>query len=174
MAAALGAEVELIACVGDDAFGEEALRNFEARGIATAAVRRVTGSSTGVAPILVDETGENRIVIVSGANAQLAPDEIEAGFAKMKTADVVLCQLEISAERVLQALLEGRRAGAVTILNPAPVKPIKPSTLRLAELQPPQRDRVRGAPPELAREGSRPRSARTFPPWRASWAWRWR
>jgi ribokinase len=133
MAASLGAEVEMVACVGDDAFGGAALENFADWRIRTDSVRQVPGVSTGVAPILVDDEGQNRIVIVTGANAEMEMDAVDTAFANMRPPNVVLCQLEIPMGCVGQGLEQGRRAGATTILNPAPFKPLPPEILQLAD-----------------------------------------
>jgi ribokinase len=133
MAASLGAEVEMVACVGDDAFGGAALENFADWRIRTDSVRQVPGVSTGVAPILVDDEGQNRIVIVTGANAEMEMDAVDTAFANMPAPNVVLCQLEIPTGCVGRGLEQGRRAGATTILNPAPFKPLPREILQLAD-----------------------------------------
>lgn len=133
MAAMLGAKVEVVACVGDDEFGAAAIRNFAEWGIHTACVREVGGASTGVAPILVDRTGENRIVIVPGANSRMVVEDVDSAFATMEAPDAVLCQLEVPLDCVERALLHGREAGAVTVLNPAPFAPVSRETLELAD-----------------------------------------
>jgi ribokinase len=154
MAASLGAEVDMVACVGDDAFGGAALDNFAEWRIRTESVRQVPGVSTGVAPILVDEEGQNRIVIVAGANAEMEMDAVDVAFANMAAPDVVLCQLEIPIGCVGRGLHQGRRAGATTILNPAPFKPVAREILSLADWIVPNevefealRSEVLGGPP---------------------------
>lgn len=134
IAAMLGAEVKMVACVGDDPFGTAALENFAGWDIGTGAVRRVAGTATGVAPIFVDPAGENRIVIIPGANAQMAVSDVDAAFDGLTSApDAVLCQLEIPPACVERALRRGRDVGAVTILNPAPFRPLAREILQLAE-----------------------------------------
>src|SRR5262245_5355810 len=71
MAARLGARVAMVGCLGDDGLGDATLANFAAAGVDTAGVTRVAGVSSGVAPIWVDASGANRILIVPGANAAL-------------------------------------------------------------------------------------------------------
>src|ERR1700730_4185185 len=68
-----GAEVSMVARVGDDLFGPATIRNFEARGIDASRVLITAGVSSGVAPIFVDSAGENRILVVKGANDKLSP-----------------------------------------------------------------------------------------------------
>lgn len=133
MAALLGAVVDLVACVGADPFGAAAIKNLAEYGVGTTGVRDVAGASTGVAPILVEPAGENRIVIVPGANSAMTVGEVDDAFAATEAPDVVLCQLEIPLACVDRALRRGREAGAVTILNPAPYVPVPRDTLRLAD-----------------------------------------
>jgi ribokinase len=117
-AARLGAHVKLMGAVGDDAFAEEALATVRAAGVNT--VLEVTGA-TGIALILVDEHGENQIVVIPGANAEGSP----GGFP-----GAVLCQLEIPVESVEFAA----DAADLFCLNAAPAKPIPPSLVERCDL----------------------------------------
>jgi ribokinase len=96
-AARLGAEVELIACVGDDELAGLALVELEKAGVRLDKLKRVQGP-TGVALITVDASGENEIVVAPGANLQLRPEDLDLGDT-----DAVLCQLEIPLETVERA-----------------------------------------------------------------------
>lgn len=118
-AARLGAQVSMVGCVGDDAYGEQLRGALLAEAIDCQAVSVIEGSS-GVALIVVDDSSQNAIVIVAGANAQLAP-EVVAGFdAILQAADVIICQLEVPYSTVGYALKRGRELGKTVILNPAP------------------------------------------------------
>jgi len=120
-AARLGALVTFVACVGADMFGDQAVLGYEAEGIDTRYVVRDPDAPTGVALIYVDEkTGENCIVVASGANRCLSVALIERAAEAIRQADVVVCQLEVPFESVLAALKLAREAGKTTILNPAP------------------------------------------------------
>ncbi|MDQ2799050.1 MAG: ribokinase [Armatimonadota bacterium] len=122
-AARLGAVVTFIACVGADSLGDAAVLNFEAEGIDTRYVVRDPDAPTGVALITVDEvTGENVIVVASGANAKLSVGLITMAADAIRAADVVVCQLETPLETVQAALKLAREAGKTTILNPAPAQ----------------------------------------------------
>jgi ribokinase len=120
MAALLGARVSMVACVGTDAFGNEAIENLESLGIDTRGVAIVDGAATGVAPIWVESSGENRIVIVPGANGLMSAEQVDEAMAQAGVPDVVICQLEIPLACVRRALERGRDQHATTILNPAP------------------------------------------------------
>jgi ribokinase len=122
-AAKLGAQVTMLTAVGDDIFADGTIANFARFGIDTAHVKRVKGKSSGVAPIFVEPSGENCIVIVKGANSDLGPDDIEAAAAALKQCELILLQLEISLETVYAAIAFGKRHGVRTLLVPAPATP---------------------------------------------------
>jgi ribokinase len=118
-AARLGAEVTLIGCVGDDAFGRDALVELERTGVALDRLRRIDGES-GVAFITVDASGENEIVVAPGANLELRPEDVD-----LPDADGVLCQLEIPLETVAHV---ARVAAGRFFLNAAPARgPVPPA-----------------------------------------------
>lgn len=122
-AARLGSRVAMIARVGDDTFGAATLENFRAHGIDTRHVRPTEGVSNGVAPIFVEPSGENRILIVSGANAHLSPADIEAARETLAEADLILLQLEVPLETVQHAIAVARALDRPVLLNPAPALP---------------------------------------------------
>jgi ribokinase len=124
-----GAEVSMIARLGDDLFGSATLENFASQGIDTRHVKITPGVSSGVAPIFVDSAGQNRILVVKGANDCLSPADIDAAGEVIRTADFVIAQLEIPVETVYYALRFARRHGIRTILNPAPGQPLELSSL---------------------------------------------
>jgi ribokinase len=119
-AAMLGASVVMVTAVGDDMFADATIRNFERFKIDTRYIKRVKGKSSGVAPIMVEPTGENSILIIKGANADLAPADVENAADALKTCDLILLQLEIPLETVYAAVAFGKRHGVKTVLNPAP------------------------------------------------------
>src|SRR5579871_1898134 len=122
-AALLGASVVVVTAVGDDMFADATIRNFGRFGIDTRYVKRVPGKSSGVAPIMVEPDGENSILIVKGANADLSPADIENAADVLKTCDLILMQLEVPLETVYAAIAFGKRHGVKTVLNPAPASP---------------------------------------------------
>jgi ribokinase len=118
-AARLGADVSLLTAVGLDSFGDGAFELWREEGVDAAHVLR-TPLPTMCAAILVEASGDNRIVLVQGALAALTPDHVDAFAPQIERADVLLVQLEIPVETALHALEVGRSAGVRTILNPAP------------------------------------------------------
>ena len=128
----LGATVSLAARVGDDDFGQARLADLTREGIDIGQVRRVAGTASGVALIVVDARGENTIVVAPGANALLSPEDV-ASLA-VGPGDVLLVQLESPFDATTAALRQARAAGATTVLNAAPYDPACLPMLPLVDL----------------------------------------
>ncbi len=128
-----GAEVSMIARVGDDLFGEATVRNFNALGIDTTHVQVTPGVSSGVAPIFVDSSGQNRILVVKGANDCVTPADVDSAADVLRAADVIVLQLEIPVETVYYVLQFARANGIQSILNPAPAQPLDLKRAGLAD-----------------------------------------
>ena len=157
-AAKLGAAVVMVTKVGDDMFADATIRNLASFGVDTKHARRVAGRSSGVAPIMVEPSGENSILIVKGANSDLSPNDIERAAEDLKTCDIILLQLEIPLETVYAAIAFGKRHGVKTLLNPAPATPeLDPEKILRRELSGSQRDRTRDPDRDARRHGRRNR-----------------
>src|SRR5712675_869677 len=115
-----GSEVSMVARVGDDLFGPSTIKNFEKLGIDATHVRQVSGVSSGVAPIFVDPSGQNRIIVVKGANDELKSADVDAAADMLKSADCIVLQFEIPLETVYYTVAFARKHGIRCILNPAP------------------------------------------------------
>ena len=116
-----GADVIFLTAVGDDLLGRQALERYQGEGIDIAHAKIVPGFASGVAFIFVDDTGENMIGVAPGANARLTPDDIDRlPDPVFEDGGVFLASLEVPLETVVRALRRARRAGMLTILNPAP------------------------------------------------------
>src|SRR6266436_3650567 len=85
-----GSEVLMVAKVGNDLFGEATVKNFASFGIDTTHVRIIEGASTGVAPIFVEPGGQNRIIVVKGANDLLSPEDVDAAAPLLRKADTIV------------------------------------------------------------------------------------
>jgi ribokinase len=118
----LGADVHFLTAVGDDAFGHAAIALWQTEGVDTEAVV-VPQAATMTAPIFVEPTGANRIVIVPGALDWLTRAHVDAFAPRIASSDVCAVQLEIPVDTALYALEVARRAGVRTILDPAPAPP---------------------------------------------------
>lgn len=119
-AAQLGAQVLMMGRVGDDAFAENTLNNFLKFGVGTDYVTRVSGVSSGVAPIWVDAESQNRILIIPGANQHLLPADIDSAADRLKQCGMIILQLEIPLETVYAAIEFGNANDIPVLLNPAP------------------------------------------------------
>lgn len=117
-----GADVAMVARVGDDMFGEATIQNFKKLGIDTSRVLMTPGVSTGVAPIFVDSAGQNRILVVKGANDRLTPEDVYAAKDVILRADKVVLGLEIPLLTTIKALQYAKEHGIGTIFNPAPAQ----------------------------------------------------
>ncbi|SCZ26120.1 MULTISPECIES: ribokinase [unclassified Pseudomonas] len=125
-AARLGAEVSMVGCVGNDAYGEQLRGGLLAEGIDCLAVSVVEGAS-GVALIVVDDNSQNAIVIVAGANGALTAEVLDSVDEVLQSADVIICQLEVPDATVGHALKRARELGKIVILNPAPASHTLPA-----------------------------------------------
>lgn len=131
----LGAEVTFIARIGKDTFGEMAVQLYRNEGIDIASLYQTAEQVTGVGFILVEAgTGNNCIALDPGANELLSVSDVAHCDGRFQTASVVLTQLEIPVEAAEAALSRGRTHGAITILNPAPVRPLPISVLQLVDV----------------------------------------
>ncbi len=125
-AARLGARVAMIGCVGDDAHGARLRAGLVAEGIDCSALAEVAGCSSGVALIVVDDSSQNAIVVIPGANDELSPARVEALDSILAAASILVCQLETPRLSVAHALRRGRELGKTVILNPAPASEALP------------------------------------------------
>ena len=128
-----GADVTMVAKVGNDLFGEATVKNFVSFGVDTKHVRIVDGVSSGVAPIFVDSKGQNRIIVVKGANDTLEPADVEAAAEALRGVDAIILQFEIPLETVYYTVEFARKHGIRCIVNPAPALPANLAKLAAAD-----------------------------------------
>jgi ribokinase len=131
MAARFGAEVAMVNTLGDDGHGTAYLERLREEGIVATWMRRAAGSS-GVAPIWVDRTGTNRIIVVPGANREVRPD-VAAEAVETFRPQVVIGQFEIPQATTAAGFAAARRIGATTVLNPAPAAPVDPELVAVTD-----------------------------------------
>ncbi len=129
-AARAGAQAWFVGRVGDDELGHEAIKRLQIEGVNCDFVIRDSNAPTGTAFIIVDEHGENCIVVASGANMRLSPGDIEAAHSVIATADVLVLQLESPLETVEAAAELAAAHGVRVILNPAPARSLEQTLLR--------------------------------------------
>jgi len=118
-AARLGYPVHMVGKVGDDVYGAALLENLARAGVDTAAMETTAGPS-GLAPIFLAETGENAIVVVPGANGKVDAAFVDRHADLIRSAGMVLCQLEIPMETISHTLALCAEAGVPVMLDPAP------------------------------------------------------
>ena len=133
--ARLGAQVDFVAKIGIDTFGDMALDLYRHEGVNATCIKRTADAPTGVGFIVVEESsGQNSIVIDPGANELLSGFDIREAESVLKPASVMLTQLEIPVDAAAAAMDCGQATGAITILNPAPVRPLAPQVMSLIDI----------------------------------------
>jgi ribokinase len=130
----LGAATAMVGKVGQDAFAGPLLQTLAEANIDHTFVVREPAAATGAALIVVDEAGENSIVVAPGANHRLSPADIDAATAVIAGAKVLLLQLEVPLEVVIRAAQLARANGVTVILNPAPARPLPPELLSVVDI----------------------------------------
>lgn len=130
----MGCTTNFIGAVGTDAESKFMLQELRKNGINTAGITKMDYETTGQAFVLVQEAGENSIIVNSGANAQLSPKMIAANEHFVTSADFVLAQLETPEKTTIKAFELAKEAGAITLLNPSPAAQISPELLKLTDL----------------------------------------
>ncbi|NKQ35631.1 MAG: ribokinase [Chloroflexi bacterium] len=133
-AARAGAQVTMVGRVGDDVFAGRLRDNLLADGIDASYVQNTPDTASGVALIVVDENGQNSIVVAPGANGRLTPADVTLAKPAIQQADVLLLQLEVPLEAVLRAARLAADAQVKVILNPAPARPLPPELLALVDI----------------------------------------
>lgn len=122
----LGAQVYMVACVGDDPAADEALLTLRSEGIDLSYCQSLEATPTGLAIIVVSESGENQIVVAPGANAAFSPEQL-----RVPQVDAIIAQLEVPVETIYKAAVS---RDCFFCLNAAPAKPVPPELLDLVDL----------------------------------------
>lgn len=133
-AARLDADVAMVVKLGQDAFGDQAAANLAKEGVSPDFVLRDGTSHTGVAFIIVDDDGENMIVVASGTNDLLTSADVDAARNAIVVADVMLVELESPMETVERAVQIAHDAGTTVLLNPAPGRQLSDELLSMVDV----------------------------------------
>ncbi|HOJ01336.1 MAG TPA: ribokinase [Anaerolineaceae bacterium] len=128
--ARLGGEVAMIARVGDDGFGDELITKLVENSIDVQQVRRDASRPTGVALIVVETSGQNRILVVAGANGQVSKADVDDAGTLFDRSDFIVLQLETPLETVAYAISVAKSRHVQTVLNAAPARPLPDDLLR--------------------------------------------
>ncbi|PHV30707.1 ribokinase [Janthinobacterium rivuli] len=126
-------QVAMVGCVGDDAFGATLRAALVGDGIIDSHITTLPGVASGIASILVDDNGQNSIVIAGGANDLLSPAHIDAAKELIEQADIVVLQLETPMATVVHAIKLARSLGKTVVLNPAPAAGLPAGVLELVD-----------------------------------------
>lgn len=119
-----GADVVMVARVGNDLFGPATIRNFESYGIDASHVKMLEDASSGVAPIFVESNGQNRIIVVKGVNDRLRPADVDSAWPVLEDSDCIILQFEIPLDTVCHTVKLARAGGIRCVVNPAPGQPV--------------------------------------------------
>ena len=122
-AARLGARVTMIGRVGQDAFGDRLIAQLRSDGVDVTRVAADPKNATGVAMIALEKSGQNSIIVASGANMCLTPEEVALAWRTLEDIDVLIMPLEVPVECIEEASRLAKNSGARVVLNPAPVHP---------------------------------------------------
>ena len=160
-AARLGADVEFAGLIGRDNFGQMALDLYQQEHVGTTYLGQVAEKNTGVGLIVLNDVGDNFIIIDPGTNDLLTPEHVQQAKNRISQSDAVITQLEIPAAAAVEALRLARQAGVLAVLNPAPARPLPIEWLGLADIITPNETELRillglspddpTEPPELCR-----------------------
>ncbi len=118
----LGANVSMIGAVGNDEYGKQLIDNLKSSHVNTKKIFKMNGVTTGNAFINVDKSGENSIVVVSGANEKITKDFIDSNICYIKRAKIIVMQLEIPIEVVNYVAKIAKELGKIVVLDPAPAR----------------------------------------------------
>ncbi len=133
-AARAGGDVVFIASVGDDAYGEEAVKGYKLDNINTENIKICKNVPSGIAMINVSDKGENAITVAPGANARLTPADLDDAEEAFLEADFMLVQLETPVETVAKAMEMCREFNTMVILNPAPAMDLPGEILSMTDI----------------------------------------
>jgi len=133
-AARLGADVMFYTCLGNDQMGDNALKMYASEGIDASLIKRSKTFSTGVGFVIVDDSGNNSIVIDLGANLDISPADIEAIEPHINNCGFLLLQNEVNLDAVKKAIIVAKQNGVKIIYDPAPYAPIPDKYLSMVDI----------------------------------------
>jgi len=132
--AKLGSKVYMIGRVGDDGFGSDLIQSLNSDGVDVSYIKRDKNAPTGIALIMVEDHGDNSIVVIPGANFELTPKDIDDSLHAIEEADIVVTQLEIPIDTVRYTLKKAKELCKYTVLNPAPAAKLDDELIKNVDL----------------------------------------
>ncbi|MCC3372510.1 ribokinase [Cohnella sp. REN36] len=139
----LGKDVSLIGCAGRDPFGDRLIHSLQKNGVNSEFVKITERASTGTVLVTVDDTAENTMIVIKGANEMLTTQDIDACIGLIRSSSVLLVQMEVPHEVVLYAMTEARKHGVYIILDPAPAEGVTLDMLGFADLITPNKQETK-------------------------------
>jgi ribokinase len=139
----LGKNVALIGCVGRDQSGELLIRSIQENGVNTDFLKITDDAPTGTVIVTVDDTAENTMMVVKGANEMIRIEDVDASLELIRKSTVLLVQMEVPHEVVLYAMQQARQHGVYVILDPAPAEGLTIDMLTYADLVTPNRQETK-------------------------------
>ena len=141
--ARLGGDVEFVGLIGEDSFGEIAVKLYAEERVGTTYLMRTKERNTGLGFIVLNAEGDNFIILDPGANALFSPAHVDLAADRIKQSKVVITQLEIPVKTATHGLRLGKESGAITILNPAPAAAVPPEAFAHIDLVTPNHTELR-------------------------------
>jgi len=129
----LGTQVTMLGKIGNDSFGKDLVASMKNSGVNTEYIEN-SASSTGIAKIIVEANGQNRILVVSGANMDVDRVYIDRHIEVINNSDILVTQLEIPIDTVEYVLKKAKEAGKITILNPAPAAQLNDEIIKNSDI----------------------------------------
>ena len=129
----LGTQVTMLGKIGNDSFGKDLVASMKNSGVNTEYIEN-SASSTGIAKIIVEANGQNRILVVSGANMDVDRAYIDRHIDVINNSDILVTQLEIPIDTVEYVLKKAKEAGKITILNPAPAAQLNDEIIKNSDI----------------------------------------
>ncbi|WP_028550748.1 ribokinase [Paenibacillus sp. UNC451MF] len=137
--AKLGKEALIIGCVGDDLFGDRLIETLGSNHVNVSFIKRSVSRHTGAVLVTIDQSAENTMLVVKGANEELNIVDIDCCSELISKSKVLLVQLEVPQETAIHAMIKAREYGVTVILDPAPAQGITVENLKYADILIPNR-----------------------------------
>jgi ribokinase len=141
--ARMGGDVEFVGLIGEDSFGDIAVKLYAEEKVGTTYLMRTKDRNTGLGFIVLNAEGDNFIILDPGANALFSPAYVDRALDRIKQSKVVVTQLEIPVATAVYGMKVGKQAGAITILNPAPAVPVPPEAFANIDIVTPNHTELR-------------------------------
>jgi ribokinase len=141
--ARMGGDVEYVGLIGEDSFGDIAVKLYAEEKVGTTYLMRTSERNTGLGFIVLNAEGDNFIILDPGANALFSPAHVDKAISRINESRVVVTQLEIPVATATYGMKVGKQAGAITILNPAPAAPVPPDAFADIDIVTPNHTELR-------------------------------